>query len=186
MLVDAADVSQMHDVSAATNQLNMAERAKWIPVRLSIKERKVLRLLEAALTVSDYTDKIDILGQGHNKPERIVFMIKDLCAILCGLVVASDYATGQTLIADKDYKFNAAFFQRVFEVGRRHKIMNPSKMRDTYGKLVYLLMDSITNDQVRELLEFDCVSPTVTVYSTLETGGALSMLDNPLVEAATA
>jgi hypothetical protein len=35
------------------------ERAKYIPMRLTMPERKVLRLLEAALSVSTYTDKID-------------------------------------------------------------------------------------------------------------------------------
>jgi hypothetical protein len=56
-----------------------------------LKERKVLRLLEAALNVSEYTDKIDVLSYRTNKPQRMVQQIKDLCAILCGLVVASDY-----------------------------------------------------------------------------------------------
>lgn len=68
--------------------------------------------------------------------------MREVCAILCGLTVASDYARGQQLIRDKAYADNAPFFQQVFEVGRRHKIMNPDLMRGTYGKLMYLLMDT--------------------------------------------
>ena len=54
-----------------------------------------------------------------------------------------DYKRGQELFTDRDFQANAEFFQQVFELGRRHKIMNPDKMRTTYGKLIYLL-------QVRE------------------------------------
>ena len=35
------------------------ERSKFIPLRLTNSERKYLRLLDAALSVSEYTDKID-------------------------------------------------------------------------------------------------------------------------------
>ena len=34
------------------------ERAKYIPLRLSMAERKKLRLVEACMEVSEYTDKV--------------------------------------------------------------------------------------------------------------------------------
>lgn len=68
--------------------------------------------------------------------------IKDICAILSGLVVAQNYKQGQKLVTDRNFADNQHFFQQCFEVGRRHKIMNPEKMRSEYGKLVYMLMDS--------------------------------------------
>ena len=121
------------------------ERAKYIPLRLTLGERKYLRLLDAALQVSEYTDKIDTLGFGLSKARRIVHQIRELCAILSGLVLAADYKQGQELFTDRDFASNSEFYQTVFELGRRHKIMNPDKMRTTYGKLIYLL-------QVRRLL----------------------------------
>jgi len=115
------------------------ERAKFIPLRLTFGERKFLRLLDAALQVSEYTDKIDTLGFGLSKAKRIVHQIRELCAILSGLVLAADYKQGQELFTDRDFASNSDFYERVFELGRRHKITNPDKMRTTYGKLVYLL-----------------------------------------------
>ena len=115
------------------------ERTKYIPIRLTLTERKFLRLLEAALQVSEYTDKIDTLGFGLSKAKRIVHQIRELCAVLAGLVLAADYKQGQELFTDRDFQSNASFYQRIFELGRRHKIMNPDKMRTTYGKLIYML-----------------------------------------------
>ena len=115
------------------------ERTKFIPLRLALGERKYLRLLEAALQVSEYTDKIDTLGFGLSKARRIVHQIRELCAILSGLVLAADYKQGQELFTDRDFASNSDFYQNLFELGRRHKIMNPDKMRTMYGKLVYLL-----------------------------------------------
>ncbi|KAJ1987501.1 hypothetical protein GGI04_006130, partial [Coemansia thaxteri] len=112
----------------------ITERAKYIPIRLTLRERKFLRLLEAGLKVSEYTDKIDILMYG-NKTKRIVAQIKELCAIISGLVLASDYKVGQTLFEDRQFEDNEDFYQKIFEIGRRHKIMNPEKMRNEYGKL---------------------------------------------------
>jgi hypothetical protein len=100
------------------------DRAKYIPLRLDLSERKKLRLLEAALNVSEYTDKVDILSY-NSKAKRIHAQLRDICAILCGLVVASDYNVGQALIKSHDFCEFAEFFQDVFETGRRYKIMNP-------------------------------------------------------------
>lgn len=152
-------------------------------MRLNQEERRLLRLLEAALNVSEYTDKVDILTYSR-KSQRIHTQIKDICAILSGLLVAQDYRRGQDLIRDKNFKDNEEFFQAVFEVGRRYKIMNPDKMRAEYGKLMYLLMDS-SDSNVQDLLDFKCVRPLKTVYSVLEERGALRLLDDPLLETAT-
>nr|XP_052925766.1 uncharacterized protein EV422DRAFT_529271 [Fimicolochytrium jonesii]KAI8821128.1 hypothetical protein EV422DRAFT_529271 [Fimicolochytrium jonesii] len=160
------------------------ERSKYIPVRLSLEERKFLRLLEAGLSVSEYTDKIDILTYG-NKSKRIVAQIKELCAILSGLVLAADYKVGQDLFQDRDFENNKAFFQEIFELGRRHKIMNPEKMRATYGKLVYMLQDSQI-PEVREMLQFACVKPVKTVYTLLSsTKNGLALLQDDLISIAT-
>jgi len=119
------------------------ERAKHIPLRLTLSERKFLRLLEAALSVSEYTDKIDTIGYGLPRAKRIVHQVRELCAILSGLVLAADYKQGQELFQDRDFEANSEFYQQIFELGRRHKIMNPEKMRTTYGKLIYLLQVSL-------------------------------------------
>ncbi|KAJ3013577.1 hypothetical protein HKX48_005663 [Thoreauomyces humboldtii] len=159
------------------------ERAKYIPLRLTLEERKFLRLLEAGLNVSEYTDKIDILSYG-SKSKRIVAQIKELCAILSGLVLAADYKTGQLLFQDRDFENNAEFFQEIFELGRRHKIMNPEKMRSTYGKLVYMLQDSQI-PEVKELLQFACVKPIKTVFTILEELEGLDLLQDNLISIAT-
>lgn len=63
------------------------ELAKYTPMRLTLPERRLFRLLEAALTVSEYTDRVDILTW-KRRDGRIVQQVKDICSILSGLVVA--------------------------------------------------------------------------------------------------
>lgn len=94
--------------------------------------------LEAALNVSEYTGNEDIRGRRSgtvglilcqdnvdiisytNKSKRIVTQIKDLCSIISGLLAAGDYKLGNELFANNNVKQNEAFFQKVFEVGRRY------------------------------------------------------------------
>lgn len=67
-----------------------------------------------------------------------------------------DYRRGQELVKNRDFKANERFFKDIFEVGRRYKIMNPDRMRGTYGKLLYMLMDTADHN-IEELLEFSCI-----------------------------
>lgn len=62
--------------------------------------------------------------------------------------------------------------------------MNPEKMRNTYGKLMYLLQDSQI-PEVKEMLEFDTLKPIVTVYHTLSEAACLPILRDELILAAT-
>lgn len=58
------------------------------------------------------------------------------------------------------------FYQQMFEIARRHKIMNPEKMRTEYGKLIYLLQDFVS-PMVQPHLSFSCkVRRCVTIYFT--------------------
>jgi Protein of unknown function (DUF2009) len=47
-------------------------------------------------------------------------------------------------------------------------------------------MDFSVEPAVADLMEFSCVRPLRTVYSLLEEAGGLALLDDPLVERATA
>lgn len=163
---------------------SMLERAKYIPLRLEHEERRILRLLEGALNVSEYTDKVDVLSY-RSKSGRVVAQVKDLCAILCGLTVAQNFKKGKELIEQRDFQELQAFFQGTFEIGRRYKVMNPDKMRDTYGKLMYMLMDSV-EPEIQELLGFKCARPLCTVYSFLEEHGAERLLRDPNISTAIA
>jgi len=107
-------------------------RAKFIPRRLTLLERKQLRLLEAALTVSEYTDKVDILlPYGQSKVKRIVAQIKEICAILSGLMLAADYKTGQQLFGMSSWPSETSLliifiFQRIVTSHRTKHFSNMS------------------------------------------------------------
>lgn len=158
--------------------------AQFIPLRLTYEERRFLLLLESALEVSEYVDKIDVMFSG-NKARRIANELRQICAILSGLVIAHNYEDGQKLVRDREYSENADFFRTIFEIGRRYKILNPERMRSSYGKLLYLLMDS-RKYEVYELLQINLVANVNTVYKFLESKkNGLELLKDPLVEIAT-
>lgn len=93
--------------SEPTAENDFRERSRYIPLRLTLKERQRLRLLEAALSVSEYTDKVDVISYHKSKSARINAQLRELCGILCGLVLACDYKTGQELVVDHEFKQNA-------------------------------------------------------------------------------
>ena len=69
-------------------------------------------------------------------------------------LIISVLQVGQKMIKDRSFEDNAEFFSTVFEIGRRHKILNPECMRTDYGKLVHMLMDSQNPDIQRDIFPF--------------------------------
>lgn len=147
----------------------LRKNSLFIPMRLTYEERHLLRLLEAALQVSEYTDRVDVLSY-KSKAKRVVEQLKEICSVLSGLVIASNMKIGKKLLEMKNFSDNAKWFQDIFEIGRRYKIMNPERMRDTYGKLCYMVMDSRL-PQIEDHMEFHLFKPIKTVHSFLGSRG---------------
>ncbi len=106
------------------------ERAKYCPIRLTLPERKLLRLVEACMTVAEYTDKIDQAVSAKDKAKRILEQVRNVCGMLSGLTLAHDYEAGQQMLDEKDFSAREGFFQDLFEICRRHKIRNPGMWHD--------------------------------------------------------
>jgi hypothetical protein len=70
---------------------NVADLARWVPLRLSVDERSLLTVLEQTLHVSEYTDHVDITGRRgvSNKTRRILDGILEGCHIATGLAAGS-------------------------------------------------------------------------------------------------
>jgi hypothetical protein len=130
-------VAEMNfDYDALLPSSSLRERAKYIPLRLSYEERKDLRLVNAAINVADYTNTVDVVFQ--NKARRQHTQLQYIVAFLTGLIAATSFATGQEVLANRNFSLYQELIQRLLEIARRYKIENPEKMRSEYGKLVIL------------------------------------------------
>jgi len=101
-----------------------------------------------------------------------------------GLVVACDYTMGRDVLDERNFSQHEPFFQTVFEIARRYKVMNPEKMRSEYGKLLYLLQDAVSS-QIQALLGLNCAKPIKTVWTLLEAQGGVQLLHEASIEIAT-
>jgi hypothetical protein len=164
--------------------VTVKERSKYIPIRLSLGERKMLRLIESSMSCCDYTTQVDRPFKSSTR--RTHGVLKGVTSVLRGIVTACDYKAGQHLATsdDANYAEYDSFFRQMFEIARRHKIMNPEKMRTEYGKLVYLLQDAVS-PVVQSTLGFSCKGDIYTVYKFLEERDGTAMLDDPHIETAT-
>ena len=110
----------------------------------------------------------------------------DLLAINCGLIISSDLGRGESMLVGKNLDEHVPLFAKIFEIGRRYKIMNPSKMRDTYGKLMYMCMDTRQLDLGSNGKALNFISPIMTVQSFLAGTGCEDLMSDPLMTNATA
>eukprot|EP01127_Copromyxa_protea_P001484 TRINITY_DN11468_c0_g1_i1.p1 TRINITY_DN11468_c0_g1~~TRINITY_DN11468_c0_g1_i1.p1 ORF type:complete len:627 (+),score=97.59 TRINITY_DN11468_c0_g1_i1:109-1989(+) len=153
-------------------------RSFYIPLRLEANERKLLAILEGALEVSEYTDKVDVLR--YQKQAIIRDEIMDLLKTILGLCVAQDFGRGRRAI-EGTVNEKHELFADIFEIGRRYKVLNPDKMRTAYGKMVFLLSDATNMDGFRSLND----KPIVTVGEFLQSIGGLELLNFPALVDAT-
>ena len=80
--------------------------------------------------------------------------------------------------ASKQPKENAILLQAMFEVGRRNKVLNPSSMRTTYGKLMYLLQDA-QSPSVAKSLGFSLHKDLLLVAPYLQDHDCDALLKDP-------
>lgn len=161
----------------------LLEYAKWIPLRITSEERTLLNMLEGLLEVSQYTDHVDVsfdyygyrTSGGDKKTNIINKELSEVLDLICGLSIVGDYKHNVGII-NKTYQQNEKFYQKVFEIGRRFKILNPSKMRTTYGKLMHILQDYQFNATI---IKDPKISPIRTVLSLLKSKNALLLLADP-------
>ena len=74
----------------AAGAYDITERAKYIPLRLHYEERRMLRLVEAALNVSEYVDKVDVAGvrdRGKRMQEQLKAVFAILWCVCCLLLL---------------------------------------------------------------------------------------------------
>jgi len=145
--------------------------------------------LNAVLNVNDYTSKVDdprFEGEEQsNSNFRFQEQLKNITAVLTGIVLSVDYKEGQKLLnGETTFKDYIEIYEELFEIGRRYKIMNPEKMRTEYGKLIYLLQD-LCNPKIAEALEIQSLKKVYTVHDILSNAEALNVLDDDLIRIAT-
>eukprot|EP01103_Thecamoeba_quadrilineata_P011361 TRINITY_DN2696_c0_g1_i1.p1 TRINITY_DN2696_c0_g1~~TRINITY_DN2696_c0_g1_i1.p1 ORF type:complete len:650 (+),score=159.89 TRINITY_DN2696_c0_g1_i1:115-1950(+) len=178
---------------------SLQEKIKWIPLRLTTEERGLLHLLEGALNVSEYTDKVDVMDNNYgfgfsfnryssssrvSKPDRIKYELEEIFNTLSGLDVCKEFRLGTKMLGTSQLR--TEFLKKCFEVGRRNKILNPDQMRSTYGKMIFMLQDSVANSRHigMSLVEDQKIS---TVHKWLKEHKLLGMIeeDSKLVNVAT-
>jgi hypothetical protein len=155
-------------------------------LRLTEEERRILVVLESALEVSEYTDIVDVVFSHNRKTRfnRIMESLIEMLSLSSGLMLAASMVKGEALVKGKELGDNVQFFRDMFEIARRYKIMNPTKLRDTYGKLMFLLMDA-ESTPIKTETGIDFIKPILTVHLFLLERGGLALLEDPLLEIAT-
>lgn len=160
------------------------ERARYVPLRLAVHERKRLRLLEGMMGVTEYTSNVDTPALAANPAKRMQRQLREILALLTGIVTADSLGKGRELAASRDFARHAKLFGELFEGVRRYKVTNPEKMRSSYGKLLYLLQDAASADAVGQL-GFELIQPLETVHAFLAQRDGLRLLQDELLATAT-
>eukprot|EP00041_Stephanoeca_diplocostata_P039064 m.1584736 g.1584736 ORF g.1584736 m.1584736 type:complete len:572 (-) comp25320_c0_seq67:4651-6366(-) len=152
---------------------DVGELIDYIPLRLTERERNMLAVLDGALRVSEYTDEVDTYRWGRE--DRMSSQLDEMFDLLVGLLCCNDFKEGSRKGKKELTEDNEDFFQEIFEIGRRYKIMNPEKMRSIYGKLMYMVQDAV-EPRMQRKIRVDCMRPIATVGSVLQKHGLVDAM----------
>jgi hypothetical protein len=151
--------------------------APFLPLRLTMQERKIQRLMRGIMLATSYTDKVD-REELLKTNKRDAVICREVTNALCGFVIALGLKKGAELLREKDFGPFSDDICAAIELCRRYKIMNPDRLRTDYVKFLYMVQDAVQNEKVRESLGFSVVTPVVTVGATMKALGAESVLSD--------
>ena len=132
---DVCGVSKRMKKSSLFHGQTWLSLSRFIPVRLSVDERRILAVLDRTLKVSEYTDNVDIYMSKYNRMETVRVETEKFVSVLTGQFVAQR-------MSKSTESFNDEWVGKCCEVGRRYKAMNPDRLRETHVKLMHMLQDS--------------------------------------------
>eukprot|EP00752_Nemacystus_decipiens_P012965 g11473.t1 len=190
------DVDPVREATVAEKRslADLKRRATNIPLRLDPRERAILGVLEGSLHHMQYTDAVDRIMRGG----RLSCVLENLKIFFTGGGkgkggVAAAGETGGGTGAGASYRVDSFVHKRTiwkytldwacilrtcFEVGRRHKILNPEKMRSAHGMLMCILMDS-EHPQIAAQTGFSCVRPMRTAFGLSASTELLGLFEDP-------
>lgn len=182
-LFSKSDTVSTAEVESGETPEWFVERSKYIPLRLPLSQRKSMRLIMAILRVNQFADvecKTD-----KEKVKNQAKQLQCIQGVLLGICVSLNFELAQDIMNEKkELSEFASFFQTIFELGRRHKIRNPEKLRSEYGKLLYLLQ-LCQQPEVLEHFGFPLVCGVSTVHGLLSEHDLLDVMRHPSMAVAT-
>eukprot|EP00758_Cryptobia_borreli_P001357 Tbor_TRINITY_DN2170_c0_g1::TRINITY_DN2170_c0_g1_i1::g.5428::m.5428 len=146
--------------------------AHYIPMRLTMKQRKSQRLMRGIILASNYTDRVDIPSKmrEHNISREVTNALK-------GFLTSLNLQYGTEILNNGEFcKFKDEIKDPI-EYMRRYKIMNPDLLRTDYVNFLYLLQDSIS-DNMKEVLNFTSTKPILNVKQYCQEHGFADILDD--------
>ena len=150
------------------------ELARFIPLRLTEEERRILAIIDRTLKVSEYTDNVDLYISRGARQETIRTELEKFKAVLSGQFVAMKMSKTTDSLTDE-------WFQSAFEIARRYKAMNPDRMRETYVKLMYMLQDSRSQGDFAEWSQAS-LKTVATELDGIESMNRSEFLTDPLID----